>query len=52
MMFENKVVIVTGAISGIGRATAAMFAARGASVVLVGRNASRGREIEKEIAAA
>ena len=48
-MFKDKVVIVTGATSGIGRATAIMFAAQGASVVLVGRNASRGHEIEKEI---
>lgn len=48
-MFKDKVVIVTGATSGIGRATAIMFAAQGASVVLVGRNASRGQEIEKEI---
>lgn len=51
-MFKDKVVIVTGATSGIGRATAIMFAAQGASVVLVGRNASRGQEIEKEITAA
>ena len=48
-MFKDKVVIVTGATSGIGRATAIMFAAQGVSVVLVGRNASRGHEIEKEI---
>jgi NAD(P)-dependent dehydrogenase (short-subunit alcohol dehydrogenase family) len=34
---NDKVVVVTGAGSGIGRATARMFAARGATVVLVGR---------------
>ena len=51
-MFRNKVVIVTGATSGIGQATSVMFAAQGAKVVLVGRNASRGQEIEKEITAA
>ncbi len=35
--FENKIVIVTGAGSGIGEATARRFSAEGASVVLVGR---------------
>jgi NAD(P)-dependent dehydrogenase (short-subunit alcohol dehydrogenase family) len=35
---NGKVVIVTGASSGIGRAAAALFADRGATVVAVGRN--------------
>lgn len=35
--FQNKVVIITGAGSGIGEATAKRFADEGASVVLVGR---------------
>jgi NAD(P)-dependent dehydrogenase (short-subunit alcohol dehydrogenase family) len=38
MSFRDKVVIVTGATSGIGRATADAFGREGASVVLVGRN--------------
>jgi NAD(P)-dependent dehydrogenase (short-subunit alcohol dehydrogenase family) len=37
-MFTDKVAIVTGASSGIGRATALSFAAAGASVVAVGRD--------------
>ncbi len=35
--FENKVVVVTGGTSGIGQATAAAFAAEGASVFITGR---------------
>lgn len=37
MRFENKIVVVTGAASGIGYATARLFADEGASVFLVDR---------------
>jgi NAD(P)-dependent dehydrogenase (short-subunit alcohol dehydrogenase family) len=40
MMFTGKVVIVTGATSGIGRATARAFGREGASVLAVGRDES------------
>lgn len=45
MRLAGKVAIVTGATSGIGQATAIMFAREGAKVVLVGRDESRGRAI-------
>ncbi|KAL6972486.1 hypothetical protein U1Q18_042314 [Sarracenia purpurea var. burkii] len=38
MSFQNKVVIVTGASSGIGRATAIQFAEQGAKLTITGRN--------------
>ncbi|XP_026314574.1 uncharacterized protein LOC113226230 [Hyposmocoma kahamanoa] len=41
MSFAGKSVIVTGASSGIGAATAILFAEQGASVVIIGRNESK-----------
>lgn len=49
--FENRVVIVTGGNSGIGRATALAFAAEGAHVVIAARNVERGEEVVNEIRA-
>src|SRR6185312_4673678 len=46
---EGKVVIVTGANSGIGRAAAELFAADGAIVVLAGRRAERGESVAEAI---
>jgi len=40
-MFENKVAIITGAASGIGRETAIAFSGKGASVVVSDVNESR-----------
>jgi NAD(P)-dependent dehydrogenase (short-subunit alcohol dehydrogenase family) len=45
----GKVAIVTGATSGIGRATALRFAEAGAAVVAVGRNAQTLNKVAKEI---
>jgi NAD(P)-dependent dehydrogenase (short-subunit alcohol dehydrogenase family) len=47
--FENKVVIVTGATSGIGRAAAIAFAAEGGKVGFCGRRENLGRGVEQEI---
>lgn len=41
MTIENKVVVITGASSGIGEATAKLLASRGAKVVLGARRADR-----------
>jgi NAD(P)-dependent dehydrogenase (short-subunit alcohol dehydrogenase family) len=40
--FKDKVVLVTGATSGIGRSTALAFAAAGATVIAAGRDETRG----------
>lgn len=44
MMLENKVALVTGGTSGIGRATAVAMCAAGAKVVFSGRREAEGEE--------
>ena len=46
---QNKTVLITGAGGGIGRATAAALAARGARVVLGCRNLAQGEAVAREI---
>jgi NAD(P)-dependent dehydrogenase (short-subunit alcohol dehydrogenase family) len=45
----NKVAIITGGTSGIGKATALLFAEEGADVVITGRRAELGQRVENEI---
>ena len=49
--FNGKVALVTGATSGIGKATAIMFARNGAKTIVAGRNKSRGQEVVDAITA-
>ena len=46
---SNPVVLITGALTGIGRTTAVAFAKDGARVVVSGRRESEGKALEAEL---
>ena len=48
-MLQDKVIIITGASSGIGEATAKLLAAKGAKVVLGARREARLKQIAGDI---
>src|ERR1700691_5354277 len=47
----DKIVVITGAGQGLGRAFAKTFASGGARVVIAERNVEKARDVEREIAA-
>jgi NAD(P)-dependent dehydrogenase (short-subunit alcohol dehydrogenase family) len=49
LTMSNQVVLVTGALTGIGRATARAFARVGATVVVAGRRDEAGRALAEEL---
>src|SRR6185295_11365783 len=45
----NQVVLITGALTGIGRAAAVAFAKKGAKLVVAGRRDEAGQELVREL---
>ncbi len=52
MRFQNKICVVSGGTSGIGRATAEQFSREGGTVVIIGINTDEGTEVINGIKAA
>lgn len=49
MRLQNKIALITGGTSGIGQATALLFAKEGARIAITGRDETRGHAVISEI---
>jgi NAD(P)-dependent dehydrogenase (short-subunit alcohol dehydrogenase family) len=49
MQFQNKVALVTGGSSGMGRAAAIAFAKYGAKVIIAARRQDKGQDVTTQI---
>ena len=47
--FSGKLVVITGATSGIGKVTARKYAAKGANILCINRNPEKSEALQKEI---
>jgi len=48
MDFKNKIIVITGASSGIGEASAIQFAKKGANLILVARREEKLLAVKKK----
>ena len=52
MQLQNKIFLITGGGSGLGEATARLFAQSGAKLIIADKDADRGKQVAKDLGAA